>query len=161
MAQSRTLHLGMVKDEAELAPFEEYILSCSHCARHAVETADYVDAMRQALCDLPESAEPKIKRRETFRPVASLSDNNAQAMREGEKFRICPTGNEHTVGDMNCIGCEALACIRYPKPHQGGSSIIHLQFLVHGERVGSAFELFCEGGCTIAPINLAPPPSKD
>jgi len=45
-------HLGMVKDEAELAPLEEHILACAHCARRAEEIAQYVDAMRAAACQL-------------------------------------------------------------------------------------------------------------
>lgn len=49
-------HLGMVKDEAELAPLEEHILSCAHCARRAEEIADYVDAIRAAASTLDETA---------------------------------------------------------------------------------------------------------
>ena len=52
-------HLGMVKDEGELAPLEEHILSCHHCAGRAEEIADYVDAMRAAACTLDETAGPK------------------------------------------------------------------------------------------------------
>jgi hypothetical protein len=52
-------HLGMVKDESELAPLEEHILSCYHCARRAEEIADYVDAMRAAACTFDETATPK------------------------------------------------------------------------------------------------------
>lgn len=48
-------HLGMVKDEAELAPIEEHIMSCDHCVRRAEEVADFVDAMRAAACTLDES----------------------------------------------------------------------------------------------------------
>jgi hypothetical protein len=39
-------HLGMLKDEAELAPFEEHLLACAGCTERAQEAADYVDAMR-------------------------------------------------------------------------------------------------------------------
>jgi hypothetical protein len=39
-------HLGMIVDEAELAPFEEHLLACAGCAERAEESADYVDAMR-------------------------------------------------------------------------------------------------------------------
>jgi len=51
-------HLGMITDEAELAPLEEHILACLHCARRAEATADYVDAMRAAMCELGETASP-------------------------------------------------------------------------------------------------------
>ena len=44
-------YLGMVTEEAELAPLEEHILCCPSCAEHAEETQDYVDAMRVALLD--------------------------------------------------------------------------------------------------------------
>ena len=40
--------LGMLKDEAELAPFEEHLLACADCTRNAEEIAGYVDAMRAA-----------------------------------------------------------------------------------------------------------------
>jgi hypothetical protein len=36
----------MLKDEAELAPFEEHLLACAGCTERAQEAADYVDAMR-------------------------------------------------------------------------------------------------------------------
>jgi len=52
-------HLGMVTEEAELAPLEEHILSCDHCARRAEEIAEYVDAMRAAASTLDESVVPK------------------------------------------------------------------------------------------------------
>jgi hypothetical protein len=39
-------HLGMVVDEAELAPFEEHLLGCSECAERAESVATYVDTMR-------------------------------------------------------------------------------------------------------------------
>jgi hypothetical protein len=52
-------HLGMVGEESELAPLEEHILACYHCARRAEEIADYVDAMRAAACTLDETAGPK------------------------------------------------------------------------------------------------------
>lgn len=42
-------HLGMIQDEAELAPFEEHLLSCAECAERAEATAEYVDAMRSAM----------------------------------------------------------------------------------------------------------------
>jgi hypothetical protein len=42
-------HLGMVKDEAELAPLEESLLACPKCVERAEEAADYVDAIRAAI----------------------------------------------------------------------------------------------------------------
>jgi hypothetical protein len=42
-------HLGMVKDEAELAPLEEHLLWCPECVKRAEEAADYVDALRAAI----------------------------------------------------------------------------------------------------------------
>jgi hypothetical protein len=42
-------HLGMIVDEAELAPFEEHLLACSECAERAEEAADSVDSMRQGI----------------------------------------------------------------------------------------------------------------
>jgi hypothetical protein len=39
-------HLGMVVDEAELAPLEEHLLACPKCVERAEESADYVDAIR-------------------------------------------------------------------------------------------------------------------
>src|SRR5579864_9601126 len=35
-------HLGMIEDEAELAPFEEHLLACAECAERAEEAAGYV-----------------------------------------------------------------------------------------------------------------------
>ena len=42
-------YLGMVKDEAELASPEEYLLACPACVERAESTQDYVDALRAAL----------------------------------------------------------------------------------------------------------------
>jgi hypothetical protein len=42
-------HLGMIHDEAELAPFEEHLLACPECAERADEAANYVDAMRHGI----------------------------------------------------------------------------------------------------------------
>lgn len=42
-------HLGMIRTEAELAPFEEHLLACSECAERAEEAADFVDALRQGI----------------------------------------------------------------------------------------------------------------
>ena len=42
-------HLGMVVDEAELAPLEEHLLACSECVERAEDAADYVDAVRAAI----------------------------------------------------------------------------------------------------------------
>jgi hypothetical protein len=47
-------HLGMVKDEAELAALEEHLLCCSACVDRAEAAAHYVDAVRAAACDLAE-----------------------------------------------------------------------------------------------------------
>jgi hypothetical protein len=37
--------------------------------------------------------------------------------------------------------------IRYPHPHREAPTIVHLRFLVHGERLGDVFVEYCEGGC--------------
>lgn len=42
-------HLGMVNDEAELAPLEEHLLCCSECQERAGATAAYVDSLRAAI----------------------------------------------------------------------------------------------------------------
>ena len=47
-------HLGMVKDEAELAALEEHLLWCGACVDRAEATARYVDAVRAAACDSAE-----------------------------------------------------------------------------------------------------------
>ena len=44
-------HLGMVKDEAELAALEEHLLWCGVCVDRAEATARYVDAVRAAACE--------------------------------------------------------------------------------------------------------------
>jgi hypothetical protein len=43
------LHLGMVKDEAELAALEEHLLWCSQCIDAAEKVDQYVDAMRVSI----------------------------------------------------------------------------------------------------------------
>jgi hypothetical protein len=47
-------HLGMVKDQSELAALEEHLLWCGACGDRAEATARYVDAVRAAACDLAE-----------------------------------------------------------------------------------------------------------
>ena len=42
-------HLGMITNEAELAPLEEHLLACPACAERAEATARYVDAIRAAI----------------------------------------------------------------------------------------------------------------
>lgn len=42
-------YLGMVKDEAELAPLEEHLLACPACVERVEAIQDYVDALRAAL----------------------------------------------------------------------------------------------------------------
>ena len=44
-------HLGMVKDEAELAALEEHLLWCGACVDRAEAAAQYVDAVRAAACE--------------------------------------------------------------------------------------------------------------
>ncbi len=44
-------HLGMVKDEAELAQLEEHLLWCQGCVARAEAAAQYVDAIRSAACE--------------------------------------------------------------------------------------------------------------
>ena len=48
-------HLGMIENEAEVAWVEEHYLACPRCARAAERAADYVDAMRAAMTEFPES----------------------------------------------------------------------------------------------------------
>jgi hypothetical protein len=57
-------HLGMIVDEAELAPFEEHLLACFFCVRRAEETADYVDAIRSGIIlgDFDLDCEPPMLR---------------------------------------------------------------------------------------------------
>jgi hypothetical protein len=42
-------HLGMVVDQAELAPLEEHYLGCPQCAERAEEVATSVDIIRAAI----------------------------------------------------------------------------------------------------------------
>jgi hypothetical protein len=49
-------HLGMVKDEAELAVLEEHLLWCGACVDRAEATARYVDAVRAVVAWSPNSA---------------------------------------------------------------------------------------------------------
>ena len=51
-------YLGMITQEAELAPLEEHILGCPLCAERAEEAQDYVDIMRAALLGFADSAKP-------------------------------------------------------------------------------------------------------
>ena len=44
-------YLGMVTDEAELAPLEEHLLWCTWCVERAEQTQDYVDAMRVGMLE--------------------------------------------------------------------------------------------------------------
>jgi anti-sigma factor RsiW len=41
-------HLGMVKDEAALAPLEEHLLACPQCVTRAEASQNYVGAIRAA-----------------------------------------------------------------------------------------------------------------
>ena len=47
-------HLGMLKDEADLAALEEHLLWCGTCVDRAEAAAQYVDAVRAAACDSAE-----------------------------------------------------------------------------------------------------------
>jgi anti-sigma factor RsiW len=42
-------HLGMVKDEEELAALEKHYLGCPECAERAEKAAQYVDTFRAAI----------------------------------------------------------------------------------------------------------------
>jgi hypothetical protein len=42
-------HLGMVKEDAELAAIEEHLLACPKCVECAEESADYVHAIRAGI----------------------------------------------------------------------------------------------------------------
>jgi hypothetical protein len=90
--------------------------------------------------------------------LKSLMGISDQPSPPGEKFRIRPNGKWHTAGHIDCPGCDAMDGIRYPHPHQD-KAINHLEFLVHGEAIGTVFVRFCEGSCPIPPIQLAPPPA--
>jgi hypothetical protein len=41
--------LGIVVDEAELAPLEEHLVACPECVERAEQTAEYVDTLRAAI----------------------------------------------------------------------------------------------------------------
>ncbi len=48
-------HLGMVREESELAPIEEHLLVCPACRKRAEEVAEWVDAIKSAViakCDV-------------------------------------------------------------------------------------------------------------
>jgi hypothetical protein len=42
-------HLGMVKDEGEVAVIEEHLLWCSRCIGATEDAAEYVDTIRAAV----------------------------------------------------------------------------------------------------------------
>jgi len=42
-------HLGMILDEAELAPLEEHLLACPECVTREEGSDSYVDAIRAEL----------------------------------------------------------------------------------------------------------------
>lgn len=42
-------YLGMITDEAELAPLEEHLLWCHACQDRAQEVQDYVDLLRESV----------------------------------------------------------------------------------------------------------------
>jgi anti-sigma factor RsiW len=42
-------HLGMVVDEAELAPLEEHLLACPACVARVEAAAAYVEALQTAM----------------------------------------------------------------------------------------------------------------
>ena len=44
-------HLGMIDQEAELAPFEEHLLACPECSQRAEETAGWVDTIRAVIIE--------------------------------------------------------------------------------------------------------------
>jgi hypothetical protein len=44
-------YLGMVTDEAELAPLEEHLLRCGWCVEREEQTQNYVDAIWVAILD--------------------------------------------------------------------------------------------------------------
>jgi hypothetical protein len=45
-------YLGMVTDEAELAPLEEHLLWCGWCVGRAERTQDDVDAIRAVMSSI-------------------------------------------------------------------------------------------------------------
>jgi hypothetical protein len=73
----------------------------------------------------------------------------------GEEFQIRPAGKGHTAGDIDCPACGIVDGIRYPTPHCD-RTIVHLEFLVHGEAFEDAFDRYCEGGCIVPAIKFAP-----
>jgi hypothetical protein len=42
-------YLGMIKDEAELGPLEEHLLTCPNCIERAEGAQDYVDSIRAGI----------------------------------------------------------------------------------------------------------------
>jgi len=44
--------MGTINEGPELAPFEEHLLGCAHCAARAEETEQYVTAMREAAKEI-------------------------------------------------------------------------------------------------------------
>jgi hypothetical protein len=44
-------YLGRIETESELAPFEEHLLACEHCANRANTAQDRVDAIRRAILE--------------------------------------------------------------------------------------------------------------
>ena len=47
-------HLGVVKEEAELAALEEHLLWCGPCVDRTEAASQYVDTVRAAACDRAE-----------------------------------------------------------------------------------------------------------
>src|SRR5882724_8784528 len=64
-------HLGMITEEAELAPIEEHLLICPKCVDQAEEIADYADAIRQAMVVDSEKQPPFCFPRISLEPLAS------------------------------------------------------------------------------------------
>ncbi len=44
-------YLGMITEEAELAPLEEHLLGCGECVERAKAAEDHVDLMRAVILE--------------------------------------------------------------------------------------------------------------
>ncbi|MGD0578728.1 MAG: hypothetical protein ABSC08_07350 [Bryobacteraceae bacterium] len=72
--------LGMVKDEAELAPLEEHLSVCPACGERAESTRDYVDAIRAALITIREDWRRAHNRQPTCYTCAAANPNHGCAI---------------------------------------------------------------------------------
>jgi len=81
-------HLGMVKDEAELAPLEEHLLACAGCAERAEEAADYVDTVRQAIILGDFDQLELLRRLDRVRAARRIGETALRRIRHGQRVDI-------------------------------------------------------------------------